>query len=355
MRLGQAAATVGLLLCLSSAAFAEYRPRVVLLQPPPADDASAEVLARVRGELEAAGYELVVQAAPPDAAPKDTVESSARELHPKVVLLVQQNVDEASGAHQVELWLSDRSLGRTFVQRLEVDDESPSRGAQWLAVQALELVRARLAELAVTKTARPAPKRAPTERRAPPAEEPSEGLDGSLHVGLGFGLLHGFRSLGTIGTPVAELGASLPHRLTAPAALIIDLRIAGGALGGESHVDEDAGSVTVRHAFATLDGVARFVPSSPVQPMLSVGSGFYSLQVKGQAAAPFVANETRTWSGLTTVGAGVWSEPFDAVACVLEAKLMAAWSKTIVRIDERQTAEAGAPLGLLSFELVAVF
>src|SRR5262245_27648602 len=140
MRLGQAIAIIGLLLSLSSAALAQYRPRVVLLQPPALDEPSSEVLARVRGELEAAGYELVVQPMPPDASPMDAVESAGRELYPKVVLLVQQEVDEETGTHEVELWLSDRSLGRTFVQRVEVEDQSATRGAQWVAVQAVELV-----------------------------------------------------------------------------------------------------------------------------------------------------------------------------------------------------------------------
>ncbi len=354
MRLRQSLAVCGLLLCSGSVARADYRPRVVLLQPPADDEPSAEVLARVRGELEAAGYELVVLAVPAEAAPMDSVENSARELHPKAVLLVEQTIDPATGQHEVELWLSDRSLGRTFVQRLQVDDHSASRGAQWLAVQAVELVRARLAELSVTKPAREHAQPSPAAPREAPPPAPEPEASPSAYVGFGFGVLHGFRGLGTVGTPVAEFGASLPRDLTAPA-LVIDLRVAGAGLGGESQVEGDAGSATLQQAFATLDGVARFVPNSPLQPLLSVGTGVYTLEVKGQASAPYLANEKRSWSGLTSVGAGLWTEPFDAVACVFEAKLLAAWSKTIVRIDEQETAEAGAPMGLVSFQLLAVF
>jgi hypothetical protein len=93
----------------------------------------------------------------------------------------------------------------------------------------------------------------------------------------------------------------------------------------------------------------------PVQPQLSLGNGFYTIEVTGNAVAPYTENQKRTWSGLTKVGAGLWLEPFPGGACTLEAELMAAWSKTVVRMNEEEVAEAGAPMGLLSLSLGAVF
>ena len=57
----------------------------------------------------------------------------------------------------------------------------------------------------------------------------------------------------------------------------------------------------------------------------------------------------------TAVGAGLWLEPFPGASCSLEGNLMAAWSKTVVRVNEEDIAEVGAPMGLLSLTLGAVF
>ncbi len=199
------------LLSLASSAFADYRHRVVLLEPAVDSDIEAEVLARVRGELEAAGFELYVMPVDAETDPKIAVESSARDLHPAAVLLVEQEVAEGSGTHTAELWVSDRSLQRTFVQRLRVEAGNASRGASWLAVQALELVRARLAELSVSGRTEPAPSRL-RERPAPPPPAPKPERHGrGAQVAVGFGLLHGFRGFETVWTPIARVGASIPE------------------------------------------------------------------------------------------------------------------------------------------------
>jgi hypothetical protein len=343
------------LLSLASPARADYRHRVVLLEPAVESDLAAEVLARVRGELEAAGFELYIVPVEADADPKIAVESSARDLHPAAVLLVEQEVAEGSGTHTAELWVSDRSLQRTFVQRLRVEAGNASRGASWLAVQAVELVRARLAEQSVTGEIQPKASRREVHPVTPPPEPKRERHGRGTQLSVGFGLLHGFRGFETVWTPIARVGASIPEAAIGDPPLTIDLRLSASGMGGQPEIANAAGVVSAQQGYATVDAVIRFLPSLVVQPLLSVGNGFYTVAVDGRAVAPYEPHETRTWSGLTAVGAGLWLEPFPGASLSLEANLMAAWSKTVVRVNDNDVAEAGAPMGLLSLSLGAVF
>ncbi len=342
-------------LSLVSPARADYRHRVVLLEPAVENELAAEVLARVRGELDAAGFELYVVPVEADTDPKIAVESSARDLHPAAVLLVEQEVAEGSGTHTAELWVSDRSLQRTFVQRLRVEAGNASRGASWLAVQAVELVRARLAELSVTGESHPPPSRRKERPVTPPAQPKPERHGRGAQVSVGFGLLHGFRGFETVWTPIARVGASIPEAAIGDPPLTVDLRLSASAMGSEPEIENSVGVVSAQQGYATVDAVIRFLPSLVVQPLLSVGNGFYTVAVDGDAVAPYEPHQSRTWSGLTSVGAGLWLEPFHGASCSLEANLMAAWSKTVVRVNEQDIAEAGAPMGLLSLSLGAVF
>ena len=101
---------------------AEPRERVVLLEPVEIDEVFVEVLSRVRGELSAAGYEVIVLRAAPDVEPKVAVETAGSELSPVAVLLVHRDSGDDSVSRVTELWVSDRLSNRTSVQRIKVDD-----------------------------------------------------------------------------------------------------------------------------------------------------------------------------------------------------------------------------------------
>ncbi|HEX6767587.1 MAG TPA: hypothetical protein VF103_18940, partial [Polyangiaceae bacterium] len=82
---------LSLALCVTFSAFgalAQYRHRVVLLEQPNTDEASTEVLVRVRGELTAAGFEVVLLPSTVEGDPAVVSETSAPELHPAAVILV---------------------------------------------------------------------------------------------------------------------------------------------------------------------------------------------------------------------------------------------------------------------------
>src|SRR5689334_22955815 len=102
------------ILCVGHSALADYQRRVVLLEHPGAGDEEREVTTRVRAELAAAGFEVVLLTAA-DGDPKQAVEGTGGELHPASVLLVERLENGEAGT---ELWLADRLLHKTVVLRL---------------------------------------------------------------------------------------------------------------------------------------------------------------------------------------------------------------------------------------------
>ncbi|HVY26556.1 MAG TPA: hypothetical protein VHB79_08375 [Polyangiaceae bacterium] len=346
-----ACAAVGLVLA-SSSARAEYHRRVLLLEHQAGDDADRELLTRVRAELSAAGFDVSVLAVPGDD-PKQAVEAAGHELHPASVLLVERIPASSENREGfIELWLADRLLHKTVVLRLKPPEAEPgeanradaaSQQAARVAVQAVELVKARLAELSLTRDDRAAPAAsAPPRPVSPPAPAGAR-----PNLTLGGGMLEGFQAGQHSLTPVLRLGVSLPEGWTGQV-LALDLRGGFVGLGRSAHIRRGAGSATLRHTAAGLDAVMRFLPKAQVQPWLALGGGALVLDVAGTAPEPYRNDSARTVSGMVSASAGVWLQPVRGFGLALEAQLMNAWSKTVVRIAGEDAAEVAAPLLLLS-------
>jgi hypothetical protein len=338
---------------MSGTARAEYRHRVLLLEHAGDDERGREISTRVRGELGAAGFEVVVLRVEDDD-PKRAVEAAGRELHPAAVLLVERMNPVGAGkgdATGAELWLADRLLQKTVVLRLKAEEGTGSGAATRIAVQAVELVKARLAELSLTRdTTSPAP---PVARRAPlVAETPARGVRPGVTLGLG--LLEGFRKGQRAFAPLLHLGITLPERWTGES-LAIDLRGELVGLGSAVRIEHGPGAAKLRHTLVGLDTVARFLPRGRVQPFVSLGAGLLLLDISGDAPDPYLNSSSRTRSAVLDAGGGVWLQPLPGFGFTLEGQVLGALSKTVVRIVNEDAAEVGAPLLLLSGGLMLVF
>lgn len=344
-----------LLQLIASSADAEYRHRVILLERRSAAETDHEITMRVRAELGAAGFEVIALAVG-DEGPKQAVEEAGYQVHPASVLLVER-LDASDGREgDAELWLSDRLLQKTVVLRLkgesphdESEPEARSREAARIAVQAVELVKARLAELSLTRE-RAKPRRAP----APPAPVAAEPRGARPNLTAAVGLLEGFQDGQQSLTPVLRLGVTLPERWTGDV-LSVDVRAGFIGLGRAAHVEHGGGSASLRHTALELDAVMRFLPKRHLQPFVSLGGGFLALDVAGTAPEPYRNSTERTFSGLVTAGGGLWLQPALGIGLVLEGHLLNAWSKTVVRISDEDAAEVAAPLLLLSAGLMVEF
>jgi hypothetical protein len=341
---------------VSSGALADHRHRVVLLEQPNEAEASTEVLARVRGELTAAGFEVVLLPATIEGDPASVSETTARELHPAAVIFVLERPAEGTEPRRIELWLSDRLSRRTFVQSLPIDDDDAGRGYRRLAIQAVELLKARLAELSVTRmpdVPPPAPKPPRREVPKPPPAPKEPGVTGRLAGGVA--LLQGFEGVEASWAPRARLGASIPMGTIGGAPFVLDLGGTLVALGSASHVRARDGEASVGQGLGTADLALRFNRGATLQPVLSLGAGVYSVSIAGTTDASRVGTQKDTWSLFTSVGTGVWLQPAEAFAIELEGQVGRAWSKTIIQFDGPPVAETGSPLLLLSVAAVGVF
>lgn len=345
-----------LTLLISSGAAAQYRHRVVLLERSSADEAGREVTTRVRAELSAAGLEVIALPVG-DEDPKKAVEGAGFQVHPASVLLVERlAADSGAVAGDAELWLSDRLLQKTVVLRLRTDErasdsESRSRDAARIAVQAVELVKARLAELSLTRERQreaPAPPVAPAPAPPPVARGARPNLTAAV------GLLEGFQEGQQSLTPVLRLGVALPERWTGDV-LALDVRAGFIGLGRAARIEHGAGSASLRHTAVELDAVVRFLPQHRVQPFVALGGGFLAVDVTGTAPEPFRNTSERTLSGLVSAGGGLWLQPVRGIGLALEGQLLDAWSKTVVRVAGEDAAEVAAPLLLLSAGLMVEF
>ncbi len=363
VRLAPLAACLAAMISLfASPAAAEYRHRVVLLEHESDDDDDREITTRVRAELGAAGFDVVLLAAI-GSDPKQAVEETGRELHPASVLLVERLArDEAAAGSDrgTELWLADRLLRKTVVLRLKPEAVPPggdastarSRQAARIAVQAVELVKARLAELSLTREREAQTPTILTAPARPPAARESRGARPNVTAALG--LLEGFQEGQQALTPVLRLGVALPEDWTGDV-LAVDARGSFVGLGRAAHVTHGPGSASVRHTAVELDAVMRFMPKRRAQPFVSLGGGMLALDVAGEAPEPYRNDSERTLSGLLTASGGLWLKPAPSVGIVLEGQLLSAWSKTVVRIAGEDAAEVAAPLLLLSGGLMAEF
>jgi hypothetical protein len=346
--------SLSLALLISGIAAAQYRHRVVLLERSSADEAQREVTTRVRAELGAAGLEVIALPVG-DEDPKTSVEGAGFQVHPASVLLVERlAADSGEASSDVELWLSDRLLKKTVVLRLHNDElaadaESRSREAARIAVQAVELVKARLAELSLTRE-REAP---PRVISPPPLVVPApRGARPNLTAGIG--LLEGFQEGQQSLTPVLRLGVALPEHWTGDV-LALDVRAGFIGLGRAARIEHGAGSASLRHTAVELDAVVRFLPKRRAQPFVSLGGGFLAVDVAGTAPEPYRNTSERTLSGLVSASGGLWLQPVKGFGLALEGQLIDAWSKTVVRIAGEDAAEVAAPLLLISAGLMVEF
>jgi hypothetical protein len=361
--LGRAvAAAVWFALALTtSPSYAQPLHRVVLLRGASEVSSNSELLTRLRAELLAAGFEVVVLPISSDESPRSVVESAGRDLNPAAVVLVRERAAPELGGTVAELWVSDRLGDRTLMQSMMLDPREHSRDMSLLAVQTAELVKARLATLALPDRAPAKPKQPETteppavaipENPESPADEsaPRAGVLATLSAGVG--LLQDLGGLGTTWAPVARAGIYLPElgaRLPG-----LELSLSGAATVKRLQIESPPGSARASQAFGTFDVRLHLAPRSAWHPVLSAGSGVFTVGVAGQAPSPYPTHEGRSWSGMSTAGGGLWAQTSRGLAWIIDAQVLAAWHPTRVVIDGTRIGHIGAPTLFFSAGLAGV-
>jgi hypothetical protein len=362
-------------LCGVSSARAERA--VLVLAPRSADPALIEVTARVRGELAAAGFDVFTREAPAHASPRRAVEIAGAGLEPSAVLWIVAAQSHSAAEPNLEIWLSDRLLGRVSMARLSSAAEDSGTPKQ-LAVYAVELLRARLSELRVgtdqeahathveasqwVEQAPEAREPAPSPPEVVDAAQPASGTRAEARFGVSAGLGYLFGAGSLEGAMLPAIGAfarlAAPGAKRVPAAhrlMRVDLRLSAAGFGGSQWVRAEQGSMEIDQAYGTLSVALRFVTKLPVEPLLSLGAGVYTLGARGAAEAPYEAHDERYWAPLGSCGVGLRSRPFAHLSLLGSAELLAAWSRAELRVAEASAARAGGAMWLMRAELQGVF
>jgi hypothetical protein len=318
---------------------------VLLARPDDADAVTGEALARVSGELIAAGFDVRTVRVPAGADPRRTVETEGRDQSPAAAFAIFPGAPAADGTPSAEIWVSDRLTGRATVERLSVDPRTEDRRAAVLAVRAVELLKASVAELWVhgaepPKKEAPAP---PVAANAGPAATvvvaPASGEPNARGTGLSIEA-----TLAMVGHPggfPVDVGPLL--RVCLGLDRHLALRVSAFGLDRGWTLSNGDGRANVRQQLVTAEVLLAFRPAHRVQPRLTAGLGAARLDVTGTGNAPWVGKSPTTWTAVGGVGAGVALTLGRSVALVAEVDVQFFWNRPVVRVGNTNAGQAGQP------------
>jgi hypothetical protein len=313
--------------------------RVLLVTPEPGGDIAPAVLTRLRGELRAARFEMDVATIAADAPRRATVEEMATREGTSAAL----GIFFAAG--RVEMWASDASAGRTLMQNLPLDQGTPDRRATIVAVKAVDLLKATLAEI---WSAPPPPVSEPLPPEpvivAPPPvtrviEHPKEEANPGradrflLTAGAGWlqaGSVSGWAPVIALSTALG--GSGLAARLTF------------SALGSSTDVTKTEGSAQLTQQIGMAELLLWSRAWHRLRAALAIGAGAHHLSIAGQGAQGFQSGNQSLWSTATGAGASVAWNLHPNLMLALDARAVENWPATTVNLHGEQIARVGRPI-----------
>jgi hypothetical protein len=325
-------------------------PTVVLLRGAAPDEMTTEAMARVRGELKAAGFDVAVIALSGSDARRE-LETTGRELGPIAAFAIFVT-PSGEGTASAEIWVSDRIRRKTIIQNAVLTDRDRGRASEILAVRAVELLKASLADLwtpatrASASTGSSAPAVTGPAAVSPVHEDANESrhaFASGMGVALGGGVLQNFGATGTTWGPEALVSYGWPQGLS--------LRVSFEGLGPASTLSAPAGIAKVEQQLAVLEAVKTWWPRAALVPFVCAGAGMQHTHVTGIASPPFEGHVSDIWSALTALGAGVAIPFFAPLSLLVQARALATWPPTQVQIADTDAGRIGT-LSLLADGMV---
>ncbi|WP_437736897.1 hypothetical protein [Sorangium sp. So ce1335] len=370
--------------------------RVAIVEADADDPLVREAATRLKAELGAAGFEVVVV---PRAGGGDVRAALERAAQDEGAFAAAAIFRSRAGA-AADLWIVDRVTQKTVVRTVEV---AGAAAPSVMAVRAVELLQASLLEAnLLASRARPdggadgggaaVPDdvrrwMAPVRRQAaadPAAARPGMfaglGVEAGLVAllsagGIGPALGPALRlSYGTAadGGSAADGGAGADGGTGAdgagadgagaggtgaggtggvlPAGLAARLTFAGPALAPA--LEGALGTVSVRQEMAFLEAVWAPETGGAVSPVLSAGVGGFHLFISGDPLPPLRSATGEVWSVAATLGAGAGLRLTDRAALLLDVHAIVAEPRAVVTLGGERLGTAGRPtfagfLGLL--------
>jgi hypothetical protein len=312
---------------------------VVLLSHTPSDEVTTEAMARVNGELKAAGFNVAVVPLRGDDVRGD-LEAEGRQRNAIAAFAIFVRPFEG-GTSVAEIWVSDRIRQKIVIQNAVLHETDKGRGSEILAVRAVELLKANLADFWAPSPS-PPPEPSPPVRGPPlalsvqeRAPTPRRPFASGLGAGLGAGVLESFGAMGATWSPDATVSYGWPHGLS--------VRATFAGLGPAVTLSATSGSARVEEQLALLEAVKTWWPRSPVVPFVSLGAGGQHVHVAGAGNPPYQGHTFDGVSLLTAVGAGIAIPLASTLSIVAHARALAAWPSAVVQVAGADVGHVGAP------------
>ena len=314
--------------------------RVLLVTTDPGGEIAPVVVARLRGELRAARFDMDVATIAADAPRRGSVEEMAARAGITAALGI------FVGGDRVEMWAADATAGRTLMQNLPLDPGATDRRATIVAVKAVDLLKATLAEIWSTPPAPREPAPPEVERPLPPPPEatttaPAPAADADagparLAITLGAGWLQAGAASGW--APMAAIAAAIGGGRFAA-------RLTVSALGATADVTRPSvGSAQLTQEIGLAELVLRSGVWHRLRGALALGVGAHHLAVTGRGAAGFAGIDSSIWSLATTLGAGVSLDLTRHLMLTFDARAVENLPATEVHIDGATAAHVGRPI-----------
>lgn len=316
--------------------------RVLLVTPEPGGDIAPAVLTRLRGELRAARFEMDVATISADAPRRATVEEMAAREGTSAALGI------FFGGGRVEMWATDASAGRTLMQNMRLDQGTPDRSAAIVAVKAVDLLKATLAEIWSAPPPSPEPEPPPEPVvvapppppeavviEHPPVDDAAERRADRFSLSVGGGWLQAGSVSGW--TPVIAISTALGSAGLAA-------RFTLAAMGSSTDVTKPAASAKLAQQIALAELLLWSRAWHRLRAALAVGVGAHHLSIEGQAAPGFLSGNQGSWSTATGAGASVALNLASNLMLALDARAVENWPATTVNINGAQIARVGRPI-----------
>jgi len=328
--------------------------RVVVIRPPATDQVTAEAIHRVAGELVAAGFEVAFLEASPERDARAQLAAAAERLDPVATFAIFP-LREGGAA---EVWLTDRTSGKTVIQRIETRSISPSHVSAVLAVRAVEVLRASFLDLRPKRESEtPAEQSSPPQRDLLPAGgtspltrngvgEPSRERSSlqSPAVSVGVAFLHGFQGIGAGVLPVAKLSYGMGRWAG---------RLSFAGLGPSVRVDGAVGSALIHQELVSAELLAVLVNHRPFAMFGSVGGGIYHFRLAGEGATPYYGKEGDLTTPMFTAGVGAEARFGPHLSMIVDVTALFPRTTAVVRFMDAEVASAGRPSLLAGVGVVA--
>ena len=329
----------------ASAQAAPAAETVILLQPSTASLAARRSLARIRDELSADRFDVIVADSNTAGDPGAVIEDAAARLAEAGTVIVMFG-DPESG--QAELCVVRRTTRRTAVRRATVTVDDPERIPELLAKRALELLRATALELSLEiepppraeKLVEPRPQPGMPSSSIPPAPTPGSAI---VVVDMGVGMWTSVDGPPPAWAPVGRVGLHLYEWAWA--------RVSIAGFGSRPRVDTTYGSAWLSQTMALLECAAIFRHDKRVRPTVSLGAGALEVEIVGTGAAPYEGRETQRWSAALDGGVGVAFAVGSHAAVATELHALLASPHPVIHFVDMRAGTVGYPSLILTLAL----